>query len=271
VSRSADPLREHLRQITADARTGRQRETMPELLKLVNGQDAVSAWIAADALAGIMWWVGFTGAASDMVERVVLRFGGRVEADDLPQTVLFTAAVVAGGYYEGTEVVGRLHRMAGALPAGSGLQRKLLFAAGGHAADPTTGLPLVLGDLRPLPAFQQPLAAADPRTLTPGQSDDLWRAYGAASDRAGLIALHDAGCPRPIDMAVEWRLVQALYEAGRPFDAEAVLLAVREHWPLFTWWQTLPHTPVLNPGLRPVVTARVREEYLTLPVGRPED
>ncbi len=85
---------------------------MPALLDLVNGDDALSAWIAADALSGIMWWVGFTGAASDMVERIVLRFGDRAEADELPETVLFTAAVVAGGYYEGTEVVGRLQRMA---------------------------------------------------------------------------------------------------------------------------------------------------------------
>ncbi len=54
-----------------------------------------------------------------------------------------------------------------------------------------------------------------------------------------------------------------------PFDAEAVLLAAREHWHLFTWWQTLPHAPVLSPGLRPVVTARVQEAYLTLPVGLP--
>ena len=244
---------------------------MPSLLELVNGDDALSAWIAADALAGIMWWVGFTGAASDMVERVVLRFGNRAEADGLPETVLFSAAVVAGGYYEGTEVVGRLQRMAGALPAGNSLQRKFLFAAGRHAADPTTGLPLVLGEPQPLPALQQRLAAADPRTLPRAQLDDLWRAYGAASDRAGLILLFDAGCPRPIDVAVEWRLVQALYEAGRPFDAEEVLLAVRRHWHLFTWWQTLPHTPVLNPGLRPVVTARVQEEYLTSPVGLPEE
>jgi hypothetical protein len=244
---------------------------MPALLELVNGDDALSAWIAADALAGIMWWAGFTGAASDMVERVVRRFGGDAETADLPPTVLFTAAVVAGGYYEGTDVVARLQRMAGALPAGNSLQRKFLFAAGRHAADPTTGLPLVLGDPHPLPAFQQALAAADPRKLTPAQRDELWRAYGAASDRGGLIALHDAGCPPPIDVAVEWRLVQALHEAGRPFDAEAVLLAAREHWHLFTWWQTLPHTPVLNPGVRPVVTSRVQEEYLTRPVGLPED
>ncbi len=135
---------------------------MPALLDLVNGDDALSAWIAADALAGIMWWVGFTGAASDMVERVVLRFGDRAEADELPETVLFTAAVVAGGYYEGTEVVGRLQRMAGALPAGSSLQRKLLFAAGRHAADPTTGLPLGLGDPRPLPGI--PASRWPPRT-----------------------------------------------------------------------------------------------------------
>ena len=48
-------------------------------------------------------------------------------------------------------------------------------------------------------------------------------------------------------------------------------MAAREHWHLFTWWQTLPHTPVLNPGVRPVVTSRVQEEYLTRPVGLPED
>ena len=270
MSNPTDQGREHLRMVTAQARTGRQREAMPALLELVNGEDALSAWIAADALAGIMWWVGFTGAAADMVERVVLRFGDRVEVDELPEIVLFTAAVVAGGYYEGGEVVGRLQRMAGALPAGSSLKRKMLFAAGRHATDPTTGLPLGLDDGRPLPDFQQPLAAADPRTLDPGRLAELWRAYGAASDRAGLIALHDAGCPRPVDIAVEWRLVQALYEAGRPFDAETVLLAVREHPQLFTWWQTLPHTPVLNPALRPVVTARVQEEYLTRPVGPQE-
>jgi hypothetical protein len=214
-----------------------------------------------------MAWIDFIGAASDMVERIVLRFGHLTETAELPPPGRFLATVVAGGLYEGTEVVSRLHRMADVLPTDCTLQRKLLFAAGRHADDPTTGLPLSLGEPRPLPRFQQRLETKSPKRLRAEELHDLWHAYTSAHRRDGLIGLYDAGCGVPAWSEIELALVQSLYEAGRPDEAESVLLAAREHFHPFFWWETLPHTPILSPGLRPAVTPRVKQVYLTQPVG----
>lgn len=267
VTDPIDPRRARLYALAATARTGQQRETMPALLELANGDDALSAWIAADALAQIMWWIDFPGAAGDMVERVVLRFGPLAESAELPWVVSFDIAVAAGARYDGTEGRPRLLRMAEALPAGHSLRDRCLFAAE-HLDDPRrpAGLPLCLTEPRPLQAAYRPLAAKPPQDLSPGERDRLWTGYADASQREGLIGLYDAGCPVQARCPVEWRLAEALYGAGRPADAEAVLLAAREHWLVFTPWDTMPMTPILSPGLRPAVTQRVKEEYLTRPL-----
>ncbi len=261
-----DEQLDELRRPVALARSGRQRDAVDSFLELVNGDDPVLAWIAADAQLGWNWWSGFTGEAADMVERVVLRFGYLAVRDEFPARVDFAMAVVAGAYYDRTELGPRLHRMADALPESFGLAAELRRTAAGVAELPTFGLPEALGTGRPLLRYAQELAARDPRGLSAGDAESLWRAASSASHPDLLVRLHDAGSVPPPEAPVKWALSQALFEAARPFEAEEVLLSARTDWRPFTWWQTLPQTPVLAPGLRPVVTARVQQEYLNRPI-----
>jgi hypothetical protein len=54
---------------------------------------------------------------------------------------------------------------------------------------------------------------------------------------------------------------------GDTSQGEDLLLAARDRWSPFTGWDVTPYSAVLQPTLRLVVTDRVREYYLTRPLG----
>ena len=68
--------------------------------------------------------------------------------------------------------------------------------------------------------------------------------------------------------ASDWfALAESLLRAGRPSDAEQIVLGARAVWYPLAVWDTLPITPVLHPALRQLITGAVRTAYFTLPVG----
>ena len=79
--------------------------------------------------------------------------------------------------------------------------------------------------------------------------------------------LFRSGLPLPAEAPVWFALAESLQRAGRPGEAEQIMLGARAVWYPLAVWDTLPITPVLHPGLRQLITATVRDAYFTLPVG----
>jgi hypothetical protein len=257
-----------IRSIVLRAATGRQGEALGELLDLTGSNDPPTAWLAAAAALPGMYWEGATAQASDMVQRIVERFGAVVGRFDLPLSVEFDLAVAAGTLYDGTDGVPRLLEMAGHLPQPNALRNQLLWAAG-HMAQhgPAALMPLCLGEPEELWPLEAGLLQRDPAGLDAGQVRRVWQHATAKSRPDVLVHLHDAGLALPEDVLVWNALAESLLRAGRPAEAEQILLGARAVWYPLAVWDTLPITPVLHPVLRQLITARVRDAYFTLPVG----
>lgn len=257
-----------VREIVLRAAAGRQQEALGELLDLTGSLDPPIAWMAAAAALPGMYWLGAISEASDMVERIVERFGGVAEQHHLSAYVRFETAVAAGTLYEGADGVPRLLGMAGHLPASHGLQGRLLWAAGQLAEHgPAALMPLCLRQPEELWDIEAGLLRRDLRFLDPGDIRRLWKHAAGQSRPDVLVHLFDAGLAIPDDVPVWYALAESLLRAGRPADGEQILLRARPLWYPLATWETLPITPVLHPGLRQLVTAAVRDAYLTLPVG----
>lgn len=257
-----------VREIVLRAASGRQDEALGELLDLTGSEDPPIAWLAAAAALPGMYWEGVTSAASDMVERIVDRFGSVAQAHQLSPFVRFDLAVAAGTLYDGSDGVPRLLEMAGRLPTSFGLHTRLLEAAGRMAEyGPAALMPGCLAEPEELWPMEAGLLARSPAQLDAGQVRRLWIHATAKSRPDVLVHLHDAGLPPPDDAPVWFALAESLLRAGRPQEAEQVLLGARTVWYPLAVWDTLPITPVLHPGLRQAVTAAVRDAYFTLPIG----
>ena len=257
-----------IRSIVLRAASGRQYDALGELLDLTGSDDPPVAWLAAAAALPGMYWQGATSEASDMVQRIVERFGAVAGRYQLSPFVRFELAVAAGTLYDGSDGVPRLLEMADLLPEPNGLRTRLLWAAG-HMAEhgPAALMPLCLTEPEELWPREAGLLHRDPATLDAAEVRRLWQHATARSRPDVLLHLRDAGLPLPDEAPVHFALAESLWRAGRPAEGEQVLLGARAVWSPLDIWDTLPITPVLNPGLRPLVTAAVREAYFSLPVG----
>ncbi len=272
---SADPRKpendeaaQTVRGIVLRAAAGHQDEALGELLGLTGSTDPATAWLAAAAAFPGMSWQGAHSEASDMVERIVERFGAVAGELNLSPVVPFSMAVAAGALYDGSEGVARLLGMAEHLPPMHQLHRDLIWAAGHFAQHgPAALMPHALRPSGELLQFEAVLLDRGPARLTEAEARSLWLGAASAGRSDVLMGLHEAGSPLPRELPVMYAFAQTLFEAGRPFEAEQVLLEARVVWYPMSIWETLPTTPVLNPGLRPVVTERVRTEYFTMPIG----
>lgn len=257
-----------IREIVLRAASGRQHEALGELLDLTGSDDPPVAWLAAAAALPGMYWEGATSEASDMVQRIVQRFGADAGRFELSPSVGFDVAVAAGTLYDGSDGVPRLLEMAELLPDPNGLRARLLWAAGYMAEHGPAGLmPLCLTEPGELWPREAALLQRDPAVLDRAEVRRLWQHATARSRPDVLLHLHDAGLAMPGEAPVWYALAASLLRAGRPAEGEQVLLGARAVWYPLDVWDTLPVTPVLNPGLRPLVTAAVRDAYFTLPVG----
>ena len=251
------------------AQTGHQYEALGQLLELSGSDEPLLAWLGAAACLPGMWWSDEADSASDMVMRVVERFGHLVDDLGLPGEVDFVTAVVAGGVYDDLDIIPRLFEMTSYLRAGSLLHSRALWVAG-HVAEHggAAALPLNLGPSQPLAPDAAELAARRTKALTDREVRRLWLAAVHAADRELLLRLWDSPAVRPMDHTLfTWQVAQVLVEAGRPEDAEQALVASAASWYPVAVWDTLPITPVLNPGLRPALTERVTDAFWREPIG----
>lgn len=127
----------------AVARSGRQQQACAALLPLTGSDDPQVGWSAAAACVGWMCWTGWISEASDMVERVVLRWGSRATELSLPAWPGFVTAVVAGHVYDDAELLPRLSAIAAALPAEHPLAAQFSIQAAASVLDPQAGLPRI--------------------------------------------------------------------------------------------------------------------------------
>lgn len=268
MNSSSDDPTAVIRSIVLRAATGRQGEALGELLDLTGSNHPPIAWLAAAAALPGMYWEGATAEASDMVQRIVERFGAVVGQFDLPPSVEFDLAVAAGTLYDGTDGVPRLLEMAGHLPQPNALRDQLLWAAGQMAEHgPAALMPLCLGEPQELWPLEAGLLQQNPAELDAGQVRRVWQHATAKSRPDVLVHLHDAGLALPAEPPVWYALAESLLRAGRPGEAEQILLGARAVWYPLAVWDTLPTTPVLHPALRQLITGRVREAYFTSPIG----
>ena len=268
MSSASDDAADLIRGIVLSAASGRQDGALGELLDLTGSDDPRVAWLAGAAALPGMYWQGATSEASDMVQRIVERFGSLADRFELSPRVRFDLAVAAGTLYDGSEGVPRLLEMAELLPDPNGLRSRLLWAAG-HLAEhgPAALMPLCLTEPGELWPREAALLQQAPAALGAADVRRLWQHATAKSRPDVLLYLHDAGLRPPAEAPVHFALAASLLRAGRPAEGEQVLLGARAVWYPLDIWDTLPVTPVLNPDLRQLVTAAVRDAYFTLPVG----
>jgi hypothetical protein len=246
-----------------DARNGDQERAAATLRGFVDGDDPYLAWAGCAAWLTWAWWTGQTGPGSDAAERTVLRFGGRSEELGLAPEVPFMQAVAAGAMYDGRDRNPRLLRMAAALPPGSELAADLREAAA--QPDPMWGIPQNL--MPPTPSELLDSLSGDPRSWPADRLELIWSRAAFHGRRDVLEAMFDAGLPVPPTPDAQWRVAQALLEAGRVDEGATLVAATRRTWQPYYWWQTLPSTPALHPRLRPLLTPAVRHEFFTEPIG----
>lgn len=255
-----------VQQAVAAARAGEQLAAAETLLSLAAQDDPAVSWAATLAALGPLWWTGRSALAADLAERAVLRHG---RVPDLPASRTLPLAIVAAQLYDGMDAAERLQRMAAACRPGSAQER---FTGGMLRGHQRSACDVLVGPLRE-PAELAPaarvLADVDPAALPAVERRTLWNAAAQASRADQLLRLFDAsGGPAavPAVPTVQWPAAEALFRAGRTEAAEHLLVLSQTGWSPSRPWEFLPWTPVLSTGLRPAVTAAVRQAFLTRPV-----
>ncbi|MFJ8043910.1 hypothetical protein ACIRBX_25760 [Kitasatospora sp. NPDC096147] len=258
--------------LISSARQGRFDETLPDLVRLATRSDGDrdEAWEAAAAAVQVLSWRDRFAEAADLVEALILRdgsLGGELCDQDVPFSTIFLAAEL----YADQPARPRLLAAADRMPQDCVLAGDLTWLA-----DEVTRRPLEEllpsyfdwgGSSRPLDGQVESLAVQGFDTLDSGARHALWQGLTNANDfeRAHQVA-ESAG-------AVPDRYASCLWMAGwyatqgDLLRGERMLLAARERWWPYKAWDAVPDDPVLQPALRLVVTDRVREQYLTRPIG----
>lgn len=90
----------------------------------------------------------------------------------------------------------------------------------------------------------------------------LWEALCSTNRFAPAVDLTDRlGETPPVWVVCTW-LAGGFVRGGDLDRAGALLLAAHDLWTPFDVWDALPLDVVVQPDLRPAVTARLRERYL---------
>ncbi|MFD8569483.1 hypothetical protein [Streptomyces sp. NPDC059639] len=114
---------------------------------------------------------------------------------------------------------------------------------------------------------RSPLVDRDFDSLTDRERRVVWQSLRTANDFPRAHDLVAQGGHAPAQYAdccwmAGWYAVEGDVERG-----EAMLIAAHSRWHPYMKWDAVPTCPVLQPTLRQVTTDRVREHYLTRPIG----
>ncbi len=258
----------------AAARSGAFRAVLPELLGVAADPqaDPDEAWRAAAAAIQILAWQDRSAEAADLAESLIARdgpLGGGLCDQDVPFVNVFHDAEPGGG----PPAVPRLAAAAARVPEGRQLRKVLERTADDLRGTPAADLDrryFAWGDpVRPVDdqVIGGDLLASDFSGLTPRQKRVFWSALHQTSDfpRARQVHRDTGELPEQYDLLL-WMAGWYAWEGAVPSGEELLLAAHARWWP-YQAWDTLPTVPAVNPYLRPVCTDRVREYYLTRPIG----
>ncbi|MFJ8442312.1 hypothetical protein [Kitasatospora griseola] len=259
-------------ELISRARHGRFGELLPDLLAMAGRADGSrdEAWEAAAAAIQILFWQDRFAEAADLAEQLIAQdgpLGGELCDQDVP----FRQAFLAAELYAGRPAAPRLAAAAEHVPAGRNLGEELLWVAEELPARPLAELlPCPFkwgGEAGPLEPGTEDLLAADYAALTPADRQLLWQNLlnANAFDRAHTLAETSGEAPDRFATCLwmaGWYAVRGDLARG-----EQLLLAAHGRWWPYMKWDAIPDAPVLQPTLRPVVTDRVRAQYLTRPIG----
>jgi hypothetical protein len=255
------------------ARQGNYLAVLPELLLLARGGRSSSGpdWEASAASIQILFWCDRFTDAADLAEELITSSapdGGELCDQDIP----FGDAFLAAQLHAGVDAAPRLLRAAESVPAGRLLQESLLWTAATLKERPVVDMLPNVGDwggeVRSLDGvIGADLVARDYPGLTAREKRVVWEALHEANDfpRARELGERTAELPEQYQVCL-W--MAGWYAAtGEIRSGEDMLLAAHGRWWPYEDWDTIPDSMVLHPTLRQVCTDRVREYYLTRPIG----
>ncbi|MEV4614293.1 hypothetical protein AB0K43_17095 [Kitasatospora sp. NPDC049258] len=260
-------------QLISQARQGTFREVLPRLLALATDPagDPDPAWEAAAAAIQILFWQDRFVEAAELAETLIGRqgpLGGELCDQGFP----FDDSFVAAQLHAGIPAEPRMRAAATKVPAGRLLEDTLLWRAdelGRQAPERLLPDPYAWGGpVGPADGvIGRQFLERDFGSLDARDKRVAWEATKATNDFPRARALvEDAGeLPEQSYICLwlaGWYAVEGAVEAG-----ERMLLAAHERWWPFATWDALPESIVLQPALRLVATDRVREHYLTRPIG----
>lgn len=260
-------------QLISQARRGQYLELLPRLLDLARRPDGPRGPVweaAAAAIQTLVWCDRFTEAA-DLAETLIARDGP--EGGELcDQSFPFDTAFVAAQVHAGTAAGPRLVAAAGHVPEGRVLHGELSWLAEQLAVRPVEELlpdhRAWAGEVKPLDGvIGAHLVERDYSTLAPREKRVVWQALEAANDFPRAHELSQLSGETPEQFAICLWMAGWYATEGRTALGETMLLAAHDRWWPYKKWDAIPDSPVLQPTLRLVVTDRVREHYLTQPIG----
>jgi hypothetical protein len=221
------------------------------------GADEV--WPAAAAAIELLWWHDRFADAGELAE-TTLRDLAAAPGLLFSHRIPFADAVLIGAVEAGADPGGVLAQVLAIVPAETVVGQRLAWLAenlpgsaphsliiGGIPAKPT----------KPLRERDQALADRDPGTLGDAEQSRLWKGLHSAGQYEMALRLLDAGGAPTVWYIGTW-LAEHLIQAGDVTRASALLMTVLPDWIPYEVWDVVPTDVVLQPGLRPAVTAELR-------------
>jgi hypothetical protein len=260
--------------LVSTAREGRFLEVLPELLRLTGQEDGDpdAAWEAVAAAVEILAWDDRSEEGAELVENLIRRDGrrgGLLSDQDFPFVGAFHDAELQGG----PRAKPRLEAAALMLPEESNLGEALRLSAQDlDQASPAEVIHRAYGWGHPVLPLDDSVIGAELvdrpfGELTQRERGVLWEALQEVNDFPRAQLLHSAtGEPPEQYDGCLWMAGWYATE-GEISSAEGMLLAAHGRWWPFQTWDAIPAMAVVDPVLRRACTERVREYYLTRPIG----
>ena len=260
--------------LVSEARRGRFLEVLPELLDLAARPqgDPDEAWQATAAAVQILAWQDRFVEAADLAEALIARHApldGTLCDQDTPFVDTFVDAELHGG----PPARQRLADAALLVPEGRILRGVLSHTAdhlGSHTVDDLSSRYYDWGaPVRPLDdtVIGGWLVERDFGTLSRRDKRVLWDALHTLSDFRRADEIHRTTGETPEQFALCLWMAGWYALEGRTGQGEGLLLAAHARWWPYMAWDAIPTDIATNPHLRPVRTERVRDHYLTRPIG----
>ncbi|GAA3007159.1 hypothetical protein GCM10020229_18650 [Kitasatospora albolonga] len=258
--------------LVSRARHGRFDEVLPDLMSLAKQPDGdrSEAWEATAAAIQVLSWHDRFAEAATLVEQLIAKdgpLGAELCDQDVPFTTVFLAAELHAGQPAGPRLLAAVDR----LPEGSVLADELSWLAGELTNRPVEELlPSHFawgGPSVPLDEEAEQLVACDYGSLDDQGKYALWQALTKANDFGRAHRIVEATGEVPDRYAPCLWMAGWYATRGDLVRGERMLLAARGRWWPYMKWDAIPDDPVIQPVLRLVVSDRVREQYLTRPIG----